>query len=190
MRIVGLAEWITDDKHVLFLLIQDRLTVQEREREEDREMQIEREKQVMADHRKRDTRRLIENIVKDTAIERKAKDSDPAGLNEVITDDEANDEVEYEAWKLREFKRMKRDRDEKENLLREREEMDRMRNMTEEERRMEMKNNPKQITNRGEKGKYKFMQKYYHRGAFYMADEVIIIQHFMEINLHIYRNEI
>ena len=87
------------------------------------------------------------------------------------TDDE-NDESEYEAWKLRELRRMKRDKEEKETIERERDEIDRMRNMTEEERRMELKNNPKQVTNKAAKGKYKFMQKYYHRGAFFMADEV------------------
>ena len=42
---------------------------------------------------------------------------------------------------------------------------------TEDERRQELRNNPRQVTNKAAKGKYKFMQKYYHRGAFFMEKE-------------------
>jgi len=148
----------------------DRLTIQEREREEAKEREAERQAQIQRDQRKKETMRMVETLVKTDIVERKAKDNDPLGMNEVNTDDE-NEEVEYEAWKLRELKRLKRDREEREARQKEVEELEEMRNMTEEERRALAKNNPKIITNKAVKGKYKFMQKYYHRGAFFLEEE-------------------
>jgi microfibrillar-associated protein 1 len=158
----------------IFSVIQDRLTVQEKEREEAKERVAEREAQAKAEQRRKETLRIVETMVKEDVIDRKTKDSDPLGLNEVNTDDE-NEEMDYEAWKLRELKRLKRDREEKENREREQAEAERLRNMTEDERRAELKNNPKIITNKAAKGKYKFLQKYYHRGAFFMESEVSIL---------------
>ena len=110
-----------------------------------------------------------EEVRKSTMADRATKD-DCLDMEQVNTDDE-NDEMEYEAWKVRELKRLKRDKEEKEQFMREQAELERFRHLTEEEKRLEMRMNPKQITNKAAKGKYKFLQKYYHRGAFYLAEE-------------------
>ena len=85
-------------------------------------------------------------------LEGPAKDGETITLEQIETDDE-NDEVrvksdvsnvsimsqvEYEAWKLREMKRLKRDREEAEAVAKEQAELERLRNLTEEERRFAM----------------------------------------------------
>lgn len=110
-------------------------------------------------------------------------DGNEASIDDVCTEDE-NDEVEYEAWKLRELKRIKRDREEKEQMEKEKSETERVRNLTEEERRQEARLNPHEVTNKAAKGKYKFLQKYYHRGAFYLdKDEDLFKRDFAEPTL-------
>ncbi|EDV28806.1 uncharacterized protein TRIADDRAFT_7634, partial [Trichoplax adhaerens] len=70
-----------------------------------------------------------------------------------------------------ELNRIKKDRDEREQREKEKQELERIRNMTDEERRLEFLKNPKLQVNKGPKGRYKFLQKYYHKGAFFMDDE-------------------
>ncbi len=52
---------------------------------------------------------------------------------------------------------------------REQQELERWHNMTEEERLAELRKNPKMVDNQVKKSKYKYLQKYYHRGAFFMV---------------------
>lgn len=152
----------------LFVSKRDRTTVIEKERELDKQKQQEYETKRQLKERRRQTLRLVEESVKKELEQMKAE-KDP-NIGDVNTDDE-NDEVEYEAWKLRELKRIKRDRDEKEQREKEKSDIERLRTMTEDERRQELRLNPKVVTNKAAKGKYKFLQKYYHRGAFYLENE-------------------
>lgn len=155
----------------IFVRREDRVTIEEKEKAYLKQKQAELETKKLAEERRKHTLKMVESEIRkemqDTVTE------DPVFL--VNTDDE-NDETAYEMWKLRELKRIKRDKEEKESRDKERQEAERMRNLTEEERRAELRANPKQITNKVSKGKYKFLQKYYHRGAFYLDEEESVLK--------------
>lgn len=160
----------------VFVRRKDRITVMEKEKELAKKTLVELEKKKMSDERKRDTLRMVEESIRQET--QPIKTTNENNIDDVCTDDE-NDEVEFESWKLRELKRIKRDREEREALEKERLEIERVRNLTEEERRQEARLNPKVVTNKAAKGKYKFLQKYYHRGAFYLdRDETVLKRDF------------
>uniref|UniRef100_A0A2P2P2B3 Microfibrillar-associated protein 1-like n=1 Tax=Rhizophora mucronata TaxID=61149 RepID=A0A2P2P2B3_RHIMU len=142
-------------------------TIAERERLEAEERALEEKEKRKLEDRKVETRqRLIEEIQKEELIQKNLEMD--ANVADVDTDDELNEAEEYEAWKVREIARIKRDREDREAMLKEKEEIEKVRNMTEDERREWERKNPKPAA--PTKQKWTFMQKYYHKGAFFQAD--------------------
>ena len=157
----------------IFVRKEARVTAKEREIEEKKEKEREELAKKEAKERREQALKMIQEDKKREEEEKEEKEEDEAmrlAINAVITEDE-DEETSYELWKVRELKRIKKEREEREGHMKELEEIEKLRNMTEEERQAELEKNPKIITNQYEKSKYKFLQKYYHRGAFYLDEE-------------------
>ncbi|CAA2982531.1 microfibrillar-associated protein 1-like [Olea europaea var. sylvestris] len=151
----------------VFVPKSERDTIAERERLEAEERALEEAVKRRMEERRVETKQIVvEKIREDQEIQRNMESE--ANIADVDTDDDVNEAEEYEAWKAREIARIKRDRDDRESMLKEKEEIERVRNMTEEERREWERKNPKPTGQ--SKQKWRFMQKYYHKGAFFQTN--------------------
>ena len=112
----------------------------------------------------------LERDAANRALGRKAwdDDADTAPEDEVDDTDDVDPEAELAAWKLRELKRVRRDRLAIEEKEQEREEISRRRDLTVAQREAQDKVYiDAQKDDREGKAKMGFMQKYYHKGAFF-----------------------
>lgn len=151
----------------IFVPKSERDTIAERERIEAEERALEEMVKRRLEERKVETKQIVvEEVRKDEEIQKNLEAE--ADIADVDTDDENNEAEEYEAWKTREIARLKRDREGREAMMKEKEEIEKVRNMTEEERREWERRNPKLLS--ASKQKWRFMQKYYHKGAFFQSN--------------------
>lgn len=148
-----------------------RETIKEIEAKMKEEELLEKKKQLQKETKVSQTRKLVAESLQraDEKAELDATDQDSDSGIPDDTDD-VDDEAEYEAWKLRELTRLKRDAQEREAHVMEVLDLERRRGMTEAERLAEDKRLNIGSFKVKEKSKWKFMQKYYHKGVFYMDE--------------------
>ncbi|KAJ1632356.1 micro-fibrillar-associated protein 1 [Pavlovales sp. CCMP2436] len=102
------------------------------------------------------------------------EDAGDVAAEEVDMPDDADDEDdmgEYEAWKLRELKRVKAERDRREEMEKEKAELERRRGLSEEEKTREDEARLAKQKEKPEGDKRKFLQKYFHKGAFFQEED-------------------
>lgn len=78
-------------------------------------------------------------------------------------------DAEFEAWRLRELARIKRDKEDEVRRDVEREEIERRRALPEEQRLKEDMERANKTREEKPKGQQQFLQKYWHKGAFHQV---------------------
>jgi microfibrillar-associated protein 1 len=154
----------------------------DREREEEEEVEKERKAAAARESRRRETRLMVAEEVRKEAEGAVGSGGAMEGYGSDAgapddSDRPEEDALEFENWRLRELARMKREMEARQAREKDKAEVARRRGMTEaerdaEDRRLGVGMYAKQ-GGKGEKAKWKFMQKYYHKGAFYMDEESV-----------------
>jgi len=154
----------------VFIPKDKREIAKEREEKEREEKRLEEEERQKLLQRKRESQILLAETVKREEEEALLGFSTKCDSDtEAMPDDrdDMNEAEQYDLWKVRELKRVKRDREEKDSRAKFIAEIERRRNMTEAERREDDKRLDEKAPKKEKKARYRYMQKYYHKGAYF-----------------------
>jgi microfibrillar-associated protein 1 len=136
----------------------------EQEKQEEKDDQIWEEKQQRKEDRKIETRQKIASVLQhEQEGGSDAEETDPMPDD----NDDADEAAMYEAWKIRELRRIKREFDARAKIKADKADIERRRKMTDAEIAEEDQNAFKNKKDGMKEEKWGFMQKYYHRGAFF-----------------------
>jgi len=152
-----------------FVRKEERETIKELEQKEKEEQERQKKQEEEKRRRQIESRTMVrEQII----TERKKELEEAKGVDEDESESSSEDEeAEYEQWKLRELKRIKRDTEERSKWLQEEAELEARRKLTDAEifRLDADRHKPKA------RKKWNFLQKYYHAGVFYQDEDDAII---------------
>jgi microfibrillar-associated protein 1 len=128
--------------------------------------------------RKEDAIKFAEEEIRSAALAKLETDlnlESNRNIDDVDDTDDLDPEAEKAAWKLRELQRLKREREALIARELQLEELEKRRNMDEDQRFEEDMKHKRLIEEEREQGRgqMEFMQKYYHKGAFYQDDEIL-----------------
>lgn len=149
-----------------------------------------------ASNRKQKTLELAEEEIKRQIAAEKAHEQEYRDDNEIFAVDDTDDidpEAEYAAWKVRELKRIQRERDEIEAVEKEKEELIELRNMSEAERaklgaeKAAAEQEARLEANKD--NKVAFLQRRYHKGAFFQEMDILKNRDFSEALEDDYKNK-
>jgi len=142
----------------------ERDTIVEIQKIEEEEILLEQENEKRKKEKAKESKELLKQEIK-RSVEQPLQE---AMTKDILNEDESEDDTEtnaeeYEKWKLRELARIKREREERDQLEKEKQETDRRRKLTD----IEIAKEDKNKLQAKPKAKWNFLQKYYHKGAFF-----------------------
>ncbi|KAI6045195.1 microfibrillar-associated protein MFAP1, Zn finger, CCHC type protein [Pisolithus marmoratus] len=153
----------------VFVPKRGRATIAERDAIAQEAEEIQRRRELAAEERKKESHDLVAESIKRELAEKEKEEIVP----DVDDTDGIDPEGEFEAWRLRELGRIRKEKEEELRREEEREEIERRRALPEEQRLKEDLERAKKSREEKPKGQQKFLQKYWHKGAFHQDDEIL-----------------
>jgi len=153
----------------VFVPKRGRVTVAEREKDNPDSEEAQEKRRLEEEERKQQSHDMVAETIRRELAEQEKEKETP----DIDDTDGLDPEEEFESWRLRELGRIKRDKEEQMRLEEEREEIERRRALPEEQRMKEDLEHAKQSRDEKPKGQQKFLQKYWHKGAFHQDEEVL-----------------
>lgn len=150
----------------------ERKTLEEREAIEREEIERIAQEKVRAARQAQETRKIAVQKIQEELAQEEAAKAGPQGADEIITDDELEPEEDYEKWKERELERLRRNFETKLKIEFEQREKEMWKTMSdaEKERYLAEKTRRAKGSKRDAKKNWSFLQKYYHKGAFFQDE--------------------
>ncbi|KAI9512288.1 splicing factor, Prp19-binding domain-containing protein [Russula earlei] len=135
-----------------------------------------RRKEIEAEERKKQSHDLVAESIRRELLE-KEKEEEVVDVDDTDGIDPSGD---FDAWRLRELARIKRDKEAEIAREQEREEVERRRALPEEQRLKEDLEHAKKSREEKPQAKQMFLQKYWHKGAFHQDQEILTRHNFTE----------